>query len=96
MLIAGGVTFYLLLAMFPALAALVSPLYGLAADPMTIANHLRKLAIMLPPEPFDIVADQIRKRSYVDGEESLWNNVFRQASLSRFLWRIRIAARSPF
>ncbi len=59
MLIAGGVTFYLLLAMFPALAALVS-LYGLAADPLTIANHLRKLAIMLPPGAFDIVADQIR------------------------------------
>ncbi len=59
MLIAAGVTFYLLLAMFPALAALVS-LYGLVADPMTIADHLRKLAILLPPGAFDIVADQIR------------------------------------
>ncbi|GAA3065707.1 YihY/virulence factor BrkB family protein [Rhizobium viscosum] len=59
MLVAAGVTFYLLLAMFPALAALVS-LYGLVADPSTIADHLRKLAIMLPPGAFDIVADQIR------------------------------------
>ncbi|MBB3593075.1 membrane protein [Rhizobium sp. BK529] len=59
MLVAAGVTFYLLLAMFPALAALVS-LYGLAADPLTIAGHLRKLAILLPPGAFDIVADQIR------------------------------------
>jgi membrane protein len=59
MLIAAGVTFYLLLAMFPALAALVS-LYGLIADPTTIADHLRKLAILLPPGAFDVVAEQIR------------------------------------
>jgi membrane protein len=59
MLIAAGVTFYLLLALFPALAALVS-LYGLIADPMTIADHLAKLSILLPPGAFDIVAEQIR------------------------------------
>jgi membrane protein len=37
--IAAGVTFYGLLAIFPALAALVS-LYGLFADPASIAGHL--------------------------------------------------------
>ncbi len=49
-LIAAGVTFYLLLALFPALAALVS-LYGLVADPSTIADHLRELAGSCLPVP---------------------------------------------
>lgn len=57
-LIAAGVAFYLLLAIFPALAALVS-LYGLVADPATIANHLRTLSDVLPPGAFDLFADQI-------------------------------------
>jgi membrane protein len=58
-LVAGGVTFYLLLALFPALAALVS-LYGLVADPVTISENLGKLAGMLPPGAFDMFADQIK------------------------------------
>ncbi|WP_307147697.1 YihY/virulence factor BrkB family protein [Rhizobium tibeticum] len=58
-LIAGGVTFYLLLALFPALAALVS-LYGLMADPVTMSDHLRELAGLLPPGAFDLIADQIK------------------------------------
>lgn len=58
-LIAAGVTFYLLLALFPALAALVS-LYGLVADPVTISEHLRELAMLLPPGAFDLLAEQIK------------------------------------
>jgi len=58
-LVAAGVTFYLLLAMFPALAALVS-LYGLFADPLTMAEHLGKLAVVLPPGAFDLVSEQVR------------------------------------
>src|SRR5690242_4593055 len=37
--VAAGVTFYALLAIFPAIAALIS-IYGLFADPGTIAGHL--------------------------------------------------------
>lgn len=59
-LIAAGVTFYLLLALFPAMAALVS-LYGLVADPITISEHLRELAVLLPPGAFDLLADQIKE-----------------------------------
>lgn len=58
-LVAGGVTFYLLLALFPALAALVS-LYGFVADPATMSDHLGQLSTLLPPGAFDLVADQIR------------------------------------
>lgn len=59
-LIAAGVTFYLLLALFPAMAALVS-LYGLVADPITISEHLRELAALLPLGAFDLLADQIKE-----------------------------------
>lgn len=58
MLIAAGVTFYLLLALFPSLAALVA-LYGLIADPSTIAEQLRALAGLLPPGAYDLIAGQI-------------------------------------
>src|SRR5262245_7501872 len=43
MAVAAGVTFYVLLALFPAIAAQVS-LYGLFADPGTIGKHLSELS----------------------------------------------------
>jgi membrane protein len=58
-LIAGGVTFYLLLGLFPSLAALVA-VYGLVADPATISDHLRELSGLLPPGAFDLIADQLK------------------------------------
>jgi membrane protein len=58
-LIAAGVTFYLLLGLFPSLSALVA-LYGLVADPATIADHLRELSGLLPPGAFDLIADRIK------------------------------------
>jgi membrane protein len=57
-LIAAGVTFYLLLGFFPAMSALVA-LYGLVADPSTMAEHLRELAGVLPPGAFDLIAERI-------------------------------------
>ncbi|MFS8054926.1 YihY/virulence factor BrkB family protein [Rhizobium sp. BR 317] len=57
-LIAAGVTFYLLLALFPALAALVS-LYGFIADPASISEHLRSLSPLLPPGAFEMIADRL-------------------------------------
>jgi membrane protein len=41
--VAAGVTFYSILAVFPAIAALVA-LYGLFADPATITSHLDSIA----------------------------------------------------
>src|SRR5690606_34516843 len=39
LLVAAGTTFYLLLALFPALGAFVS-IYGFVADPTTVADHV--------------------------------------------------------
>jgi membrane protein len=56
--IAAGVVFFGLLAVFPAVTALVS-CYGLIADPETVGDHLQMLAVMLPQGSFQIVQDQI-------------------------------------
>jgi membrane protein len=57
---AAGVVFYGLLAVFPAITALVS-FYGLFADPKTIGANLQSLALMLPEGSFQIVQDQITR-----------------------------------
>lgn len=58
--IAGGVVFFGLLAVFPAVTALVSS-YGLFADPATIGDNLQSLALMLPEGTFQIIQDQISR-----------------------------------
>lgn len=57
---AGGVVFFGLLAVFPAVTALVS-FYGLFADPSTIGANLQTLSLMLPDGSFGIVQDQIAR-----------------------------------
>ena len=56
--IAAGVVFFGLLAVFPAITALVSS-YGLFANPSTIGANMQSLALMLPEGSFQIVQDQI-------------------------------------
>jgi membrane protein len=58
MLIAAGVTYYLLLASFPALGVLVA-LYGFLADPTTLGAQIGFLASVLPPGTLDIVLKQL-------------------------------------
>jgi len=57
---AGGVVFFGLLAIFPAVTALVSS-YGLFADPATISANLQTLATLLPQGSFQIVEDQVAR-----------------------------------
>ncbi|APG88431.1 YihY/virulence factor BrkB family protein [Sinorhizobium americanum] len=57
-LVAAGVSFYLLLALFPALGALVS-LYGFVADPSNIGTHVAVLDELLPPGSFSLITDQL-------------------------------------
>jgi membrane protein len=58
--VAGGVVFYGLLALFPAITAMVS-FYGLFAKPSTINDHLAIAADFLPAGVFGIVKDQIAR-----------------------------------
>lgn len=57
---AAGVVFFGLLAIFPAITALVS-CYGLFATPSSIGANLQTLALMLPEGSFQIVQDQIAR-----------------------------------
>jgi membrane protein len=56
---AAGVTFYTLLAIFPAIASLIS-LYGLIADPATIGAHLSMARGVIPDGGMQIIGDQVK------------------------------------
>lgn len=67
MLVAAGVTFYLLLALFPALAAFVS-LYGFVADPKTIADQVAYLGGVLPSGGLDMIRGQLQALANASGK----------------------------
>jgi membrane protein len=59
-IVAAGVTFYALLAIFPAIAALVA-IYGLFADPATISSHLDSASGLLPGGAIEVIRDQLTR-----------------------------------
>ncbi|HYF54633.1 MAG TPA: YihY/virulence factor BrkB family protein [Salinarimonas sp.] len=58
--IAAGTTFFLLLAIFPGLAALVS-LYGLVADPADLERHLSSLRGVMPGGAMEILSTELHR-----------------------------------
>lgn len=56
--VAGGVTFFGILALFPAITALVS-IYGLFFDSATIVSHIAMLERFLPAGAVQLIRDQI-------------------------------------
>jgi membrane protein len=62
---AAGVTFYSILALFPAIAALVS-LYGLFADPAAIGKQLGGMSAVLPGGAIQVIGDQMTRVSQQD------------------------------
>jgi membrane protein len=59
---AAGVAFYVLLALFSGIAALVS-IYGLFADPSSIAGHLDTISSVAPGGAIDVVREQMTRVS---------------------------------
>lgn len=57
---AAGVTFYALLAIFPAIGALVA-LYGLFADPVTVERQVDALSGFLPGGGLEILREQMHR-----------------------------------
>ncbi|MDQ1395816.1 MAG: rane protein [Acidimicrobiaceae bacterium] len=57
-LLAAGVAFYAMLALFPALIALVS-IYGLVAGPGEVATQLHSLTRAMPAEGAKLITDQV-------------------------------------
>ena len=58
--LAAGMTYYSLLAIFPALAALVA-IYGLFADTSTIARHLDQASGFIPSGAIDLAREQLTR-----------------------------------
>lgn len=64
--VAGGVTFYTLLALIPAIGAFVS-LYGLFADVAEVEKQLRGMASVFPPSVIQIVGEQMTRLAQQNG-----------------------------
>ncbi|MGE5303888.1 MAG: YihY/virulence factor BrkB family protein [Alphaproteobacteria bacterium] len=60
LVISAGITFYSLLALFPAIAALVS-IYGFFADPASITQLVSNLSTVLPGGGIDVIKSQITR-----------------------------------
>ena len=92
LLIAAGVTFYALLALFPATAALVS-LYGLFADASTISEHLRLVSGFLPDGALEVIGDQV-KRIASQGQATLGTAFL--GTLALALWGANAGTKAIF
>ncbi len=80
--VAAGVVFYGLLAVFPAVTALVS-LYGLFASPSAISEQLSLLAGILPQGAVDILREQIGRLTSGSGAKLGFGFIF---GLALALW----------
>ncbi len=60
LLVAAGVTFYLILAVFPAIGAFVA-IYGLLLDPSKLADHSAALQGMVPPAMAELVTGELAR-----------------------------------
>lgn len=60
LLVAAGVTFYVLLSIFPGIAALIS-IYGLFANPGDIAGHLDTIANVAPSGAIQVLRDEMTR-----------------------------------
>jgi len=89
---AAGITFYALLALFPALAALVS-LYGLFADPHTVETTLRSLEDVLPGGGAQIITAQVHSLAAKSGTALSFGLVI---GLATSLWSTNSGTKSLF
>ena len=89
---AASVTFYTLLALFPALAALVS-LYGLFADPAALSTELHTMPSLLPGGAMDILDTQLKSLASSSGKALSLGLAF---SLATSLWSSNQSIKSLF
>jgi membrane protein len=66
LLVAAGVTFYLILALFPGIAALVS-VYGLFVDPRSMVGHLDIATNLAPAGALDVLREQLTRLGQQSG-----------------------------
>jgi membrane protein len=91
-LVAAGITFYTILAIFPAIAAMVA-LYGLFADPSSIATQFDNLVGVLPEGAIAIIKQEI---SRVAAQSNNTLGFTFLASLAISLWSANAGIKSLF
>ncbi len=90
--LAAGMTYYSLLAIFPALAALVA-IYGLFSDTATIAKHLSEVSGFMPDGAIDVAREQLT-RVASKGNQTLGLTFIIGLAVS--LWSANAAMKSLF
>ncbi|WP_430420328.1 YihY/virulence factor BrkB family protein [Phenylobacterium sp.] len=90
--VAGSVTYYALLAIFPALGVFVS-LYGLIADVRTVQEQLVQLSAIFPPEAVRLLGEQMLRLA--NGETAGLSAAF-VVSLLLSIWSASAGMRSLF
>lgn len=90
--VAAGVTYYALLAVFPAIAALVS-IYGLFADPATIQDHLNTMSGFMPGGAMDIIGEQVKRIASKGGGALGFGFIF---GLAVSLWSANAGMKAVF
>ena len=91
-LIAAGVVFYAMLAVVPAITALVS-LYGLFAKASTINEHLSFVASVMPGTAYELISDQITRIAGNNDGKLTFAFVF---GLGLALWSANAAMKAIF
>lgn len=84
-LVAAGVAFYVMLSIFPALAAMVS-LYALVGNPDDVANRISEYGYLLPPEALKLITDGLHNFAKTAGSTLSWALA---TSLLLALWSAR-------
>jgi|TARA_R110002126_G_scaffold145473_1_gene291558 membrane protein len=84
-LIAAGVAFYSILAVFPAIAAIIA-MWGIVADPEVVAVEVDKFRAVLPQEVYDLISQQIAQLTNGDRATLTWAS---GVSLTLALWTSR-------
>jgi membrane protein len=89
-LLAAGVAFYALFAIFPGLIAVIS-LFGLLADPAQLQAQLEGLREVLPDRAWEIISEQLLAVASQETSTLSWSGII---SLGFALFAARVAAAS--
>src|SRR5689334_14244834 len=90
--LAAGMTYYSILAIFPALAALVA-IYGLFSDPASIAKHLDEVTGFIPGGAVEIAREQLTRVASKGGQALGFAFI---VGLAVSLWSANAAMKSLF
>jgi len=92
LVIAGGITFYSLLAFIPAIAAFVS-IYGMFADPNSVAKLVQKMHSVLPGGAIEVIHSEIARLARMDSTSL---GIATVVSLAISLWSANAGVKALF